>query len=457
MTRKKTQEEFEEELKIIGNDEFEVLGQYTKAKSNILVRHKICGHEWNPLAGNILKLHSCPNCSKTGRPNKRRKTQEQFEELLFNRLGGNYKLLGEYLNNSTTIKLIHLDCGTEFPIYPSSILTDNASDCPCPKCIKLKQRKLFARTTEQFSDLIFNLIEEEYTVLGEYVNNRTPIMIRHEECKQEYDVVPQDFIDGKRCPVCNPRYVKTHKMFMFILEKSKDDYDDYEILSEYINSSTPMNIRHKCGYEYQTNPDTLLRCGCVNCAGLLKKTTEQFKEEVFTLVGNEYEVIGEYVNAKTKVLMKHKECGETFPALRWHFLSGVRCPICRESKGEHKIHKYLQKYFYNYKRQFKIPECKNINPLPFDFAIFDNYDNLLCLIEYDGRFHYEAVEFFGGDEALEKTQARDKIKTDYCQLNNIPLLRIPYWDFFVCEDILDKEIPKYLNQSQIVSNEVINQ
>lgn len=35
----------------------------------------------------------------------------------------------------------------------------------------------------------------------------------------------------------------------------------------------------------------------------------------------------------------------------------------------------------------------------------------------------------------ERTQKNDKIKTQYAQDNNIPLIRIPYTDF----DILDKQ------------------
>ena len=38
-----------------------------------------------------------------------------------------------------------------------------------------------------------------------------------------------------------------------------------------------------------------------------KKTHEKFVEEVFNLVGDEYEVLGRYVNAKTKILMRHSE------------------------------------------------------------------------------------------------------------------------------------------------------
>jgi hypothetical protein len=56
----------------------------------------------------------------------------------------------------------------------------------------------------------------------------------------------------------------------------------------------------------------------------------------------------------------------------------------------------------------------------------------LC-IEYDGIQHFESVEYWGGQSALENQQLRDQIKTDFCFNNNIKLIRIRY-----NENILDK-------------------
>ena len=61
----------------------------------------------------------------------------------------------------------------------------------------------------------------------------------------------------------------------------------------------------------------------------------------------------------------------------------------------------------------------------FDFGILHN-DQLLGLIEYDGKQHFEPIDFFGGEDGFRKTQERDKIKNAYCKSHNIPLLRLPY-------------------------------
>lgn len=60
----------------------------------------------------------------------------------------------------------------------------------------------------------------------------------------------------------------------------------------------------------------------------------------------------------------------------------------------------------------------------FDFAIVEN-GKIVRLIEFDGEQHYKDVEQWGG---LELQQKRDKVKNEYALSNNIPLVRIPYWE-----------------------------
>lgn len=95
-----------------------------------------------------------------------------------------------------------------------------------------------------------------------------------------------------------------------------------------------------------------------------------------------------------------------------------------------------------FKKQFRIKECRNIRPLPFDFAVFKD-EKLWLLIEYDGEQHFKP-KF--GTENLIKTQKNDRLKNDFCRDNNINLIRIPYKRFYKHEDFVD-----YIN------DEIINQ
>ncbi|MDN9181960.1 hypothetical protein KLJ11_14620, partial [Clostridioides difficile] len=46
--------------------------------------------------------------------------------------------------------------------------------------------------------------------------------------------------------------------------------------------------------------------------------------------------------------------------------------------------------------------------------------------EYQGQQHFKSVDFFGGEETLEKNKLRDKKKKRLCDENNVKLI---YWNY----------------------------
>lgn len=127
------------------------------------------------------------------------------------------------------------------------------------------------------------------------------------------------------------------------------------------------------------------------------------------------------------------DCGTKIVVTSGNLKSGhtISCG-CVSSKSELKIAKILRELDYEYIPQAKFQNCCDVGLLRFDFGVWKN-KKLLCLIEYDGEQHYKPIKFgkLSCEEAqknLIDTQRRDKIKTDYCKTNNIPLLRIPYWE-----------------------------
>jgi hypothetical protein len=57
-------------------------------------------------------------------------------------------------------------------------------------------------------------------------------------------------------------------------------------------------------------------------------------------------------------------------------------------------------------------------------------------IEYDGQQHFEVVTCWGGQAEFETTQARDKLKDDYCRDEGYLLLRIPFTQYENMEAIV---------------------
>ena len=364
---------------------------------------------------------------------RKKKTTEEFKKEVYDLVKNEYEVLGEYINANTYIAMKHNKCGHIYSVTPSKFLCGRR----CPECFGIKKK-----TSEGFKKEVYDLVKDEYEVLGKYTGNKNKIEIKHNKCGHAYMVIPSNFLlQDSRCPECFGTHLKTTEEF------KKEVYDlvedEYEVLDEYVNSYTPINMKHnKCEYVYPVRPSSFLRGSrCPECFGTHLKTTEQFKKEVYEKVGDEFEVLGKYINNKTPLEIKHSECGCTYLIRPNDFLRRYRCPKCSSRKGESAIIKILEKYNITYLHNKPYSGCKYKSLLRFDFLIFDN-NNLKLICEFDGEQHFKPVEIYKGEDGFLETQVRDEIKNRYCSDNQIPLLRIPYWEFDNIDVILCRELYK---------------
>ena len=214
---------------------------------------------------------------------------------------------------------------------------------------------------------------------------------------------------------------------------------NYIFLEEYVKSTVKIKVKHiPCGTISYKTPNKIRRWGCKVCLDMsLRKTNKAFVKEIFDLVGDEYVFLDKYTRAKDKIRIKHNICGYEYKIAPDTFLSvKTRCPNCNESKGEKRINDFLIESNIEFEKQYRIEKCRNIKPLPFDFRTIKKD----ILIEYDGIQHYISKPYYGGEEGLKQRQMLDQIKNQYCETNNIKLIRIPYWDYDNIETILEKEL-----------------
>lgn len=231
----------------------------------------------------------------------------------------------------------------------------------------------------------------------------------------------------------------------FRAEVEKVDDESYELLTDYVNTRTKVNILHKiCGKEFKVTPSNFKSrmSRCPHCFGNIRWTTAQFKAEVQRLVGSDYVVKGEYINSTTKIKMSHNVCSHSYEVTPDKFMMGRRCPDCNASHGEEFIRNYLTMNGFEFEREKVFEDCRHKRPLPFDFAVYTKglSDTPCHLIEFDGRQHYQPIQFWGGQEAFEATKLRDSIKDDYCTQRGISLIRIPYFEIDNIPRILDDAI-----------------
>lgn len=182
------------------------------------------------------------------------------------------------------------------------------------------------------------------------------------------------------------------------------------------------NIVSKRGHDLRDGK--IISCGC-------KKTEFMSQLNAIDLTGQRFGKLLVIQQAKERIdnhiAWECKcDCGNSIITSGRYLRSGTTTSCgCIKSQGETKIIFLLQELNISFETQKSFIDCKNVFPLKFDFYLPDY--NLL--IEYNGKQHYEPIEYLGGEERFEQQQINDNIKKSWCKKNNIKLIEIPYWDY----------------------------
>jgi len=111
------------------------------------------------------------------------------------------------------------------------------------------------------------------------------------------------------------------------------------------------------------------------------------------------------------------------------YYSNIYCDCHKISSFQWRTVKILQDHGVKYRVEYSFPDLYGIEHkklLRYDFAIFDENNNIKYLIECQGEQHYRPVKEFGGDEQYEVQVKNDEIKRLYAKEHNIPLIEIKY-------------------------------
>lgn len=220
---------------------------------------------------------------------------------------------------------------------------------------------------------------------------------------------------------CERDTIKSQEDFLRKCYEIHGDKYDYSLV-EYTGIQNKVKIIFE-GKVYEQKAGAHIHSSGLVERVISRKTTKQFVREANEVHNFRYDYTKvEYVNNYTKVTIGCKIHGD-FDQVSSSHLSGTGCPHCTESKGEKKISKFLDIKNIEYERQKKFDGCVGIRyKLPFDFYL----PKYRTAIEFDGRQHYEPMDFFGGIESYNRLKKNDKTKSDYCEENYIDLIRIRY-------------------------------
>ena len=277
--------------------------------------------------------------------------------------------------------------------------------------------------------------KEGYTLLSkEYINNSTNLDML---CPQghKYNANFNNFKKGYRCKKCAG--LETVE-FEYVKEYLFEQYNYTYIGGEYKNAKSELLIKCDKGHEFTTNWNKIQqgKCHCRECYNeyWYNKEKEYANKYGFEIINKEY------ANMQTKIKFKCSK-GHIFKKTFNAFKSNKSCPYCSASSGEYAISLILDKLRIDGIFQHTFPNCKDVQVLPFDFYL-PQYN---LIIEYDGKQHFEIVPQFDGEEGFIKRIIHDAIKNQYCEDNNINILRIPFWEFDNIEELITNKLKSIQN------------
>jgi very-short-patch-repair endonuclease len=359
------------------------------------------------------------------------------------------KLLStEYKNNHTKLKF-KCKCGQTFERNFNNFSSVNESIRKCDICNNVIKYTIddVKKFVNENSDC--ELISTEY-------ENRVKDLMFKCHCGNIFYKSFGEFkdLDGRRCNECGiKKMINSQKHTIEYVKKFIKENSECELLSkEYINAHEPILLKCKCGNTFETDFNHFQNQNkrqCKKCGNKLRNKNTIFAyDDVKKFIESESDCIllsDDYINARTPLTLKCG-CGNKFKTTLDEFRNRNRrgCRKCSStvSRMENKIMRVCEKLKIEFIFQYKLKNCKDIYPLPFDFYL-PQYN--IC-IEADGKQHSEPVQFgdMSYEDAVENfaiVKKHDEIKNKYCKDNNIELIRIPYTKFKNIKTILESVLP----------------
>jgi len=278
----------------------------------------------------------------------------------------------------------------------------------------MRKRRSDAKTHETFVEEMREK-HPEIDVIGYYKDQKTKISFKCMKCNKVWEAKPTTLLQGSKCS-CTRRL--THKEFLKRIPKH------IELLEEYEGAFVKLKAKcAKCGYIWRGLPRGLAEGSCMGCfKKKVTKSNRMFAENMSERFP-EIEVLSEYKTGKKKLLFRCKTCGNTWrttPDVMLRKANGKGCPKCVKEKCTEKLTKSHSSF---------VKEMGKVNP---SILIFSRY-------EKDG-VHVKCRCDIGRSSGLEKRERLDRIKTKYCEKNEIGLLRIPYFEYRNIENILYRQV-----------------
>lgn len=250
------------------------------------------------------------------------------------------------------------------------------------------------------------------------------------ECGNEIEASTKELrSDGvQMCANCGKQRNPTIKLtqdivgkkfgFLTVLEKTTKTQNDGKIL---------YKCQCDCGEICERDRTSLQRHSSPYCGQ--KKCSAHTKYHIGNIVNNRLILGYGDKNVEKRLYYKVKclFCNKEYEATSDNLKNTISCG-CQHSKGEFFISQILIENNIKFATQYTFSE---LGEKRYDFALLDDNNQPIRLIEFDGEQHFEnniKKTGWNTQEHYNKVSLSDDIKNAFALQKNIPLVRIPYWE-----------------------------
>lgn len=464
MAKKKTQEQFENELKV-KYPQIQVCGKYNGSNEKIHVHCSVDEYDWDALPSNLL-AYGCPVC------NGRIMNTQSFKNEIA-KSHPEVEILGEWNGIGEPIKCHCKKCDLTWSYKPHSIRATG-----CPRCNESVTRKW---THEEYVNKINELFDGNIVVLGQYKNMNTKILHRCNKHNYEYMMNPIHALRRQGCKLCGYETTskkRTKPLDVFLKQLKERRGEEYTYVDGYINSSTNATFRHHMPdgsyHNFVMTPNSIIssKYNCPCCAGYqVYKGYNDFNTKRPELAKNlvNYEDGYKYTEWSSEELeWKCPSCGNIMKKkISYVSKYGVTCPRCDDG------YSYPNKFIYNsllqiknqldfLDREYRPDWCKYTYNDKDCYGIYDIYfikDSKGYAVEMDGGLGHGNRSYTNSNKNKEELLYRDKEKDRLASEHNIKVIRIDcnYETNdrfqFILNNILKSDLVNILDLSKIDFNQ----
>lgn len=249
MRKRKNTQEFNQEIKELTNNEFELEGEYKNKTTKVSIKHLGCNQSFAIFPSQFLQELKCKKCGKEIDLFERYNinSSKDYKDFIYNKTN-DFKILSDFINENTRIKVVHNKCNHEQDVDPKKFLHNQI----CQVCDGGLQVDFYDFVAKVYDKYLY-----EYVVLS---RNKNDFKFIHTKCGTEFEMKSKLFLkDQSPCPECDKKNkwnIRTAKK-----EISKCFNGEFKCIDDSFKTvDTLLKIVHNiCGEEFSMSLNAFLK------------------------------------------------------------------------------------------------------------------------------------------------------------------------------------------------------